>query len=88
MPCSREGKSVGMPRSRKALETPQLGEKVVELEVIPAYALKGDIPGYTFTGLTPEQALINAKAFVIPFYKARGYWPVSVTVKDSDDDSS
>ena len=84
MRCSREGKRSGLPRSRKALETPKLGEKVVELESVPAFALRG-IPGYSFVGLTPEQALINAKAFVIPFYKAQGYWPVSVTVKESHD---
>ena len=71
-----------LPRSKKALEISPMGEKRIELDVLPAVMLSGEVSGYRFIGRTEEDALINAKAFLIPFYKQKGYWPVEVTIKD------
>lgn len=74
-----------MPRSKKALEIPKMGEKHIELYHVPSVALRGDDPaltGYTFTGRDDDVALTNARAFLVDFYKHRGYWPISISIKD------
>lgn len=69
----------------KKVANVDLGEKVIELHEVPAFALRGDdsaLTGYTFMGGTREDALINARAFLIDFYKKRGYWPITISIKD------
>lgn len=67
-----------MPTSRKqsskpSIFTPNLPVKEIQLRAVPYYAFAPvDVPelsGHTFTGKSPEDALINARAALARRYK-------------------
>lgn len=76
-----------MPPKKKVQEP--LGPVDIYLHPNPAFAYASDRPdlaGLSFVGKDPETALINAKAYLVRHYKSRGYWPITITPKDDDDD--
>lgn len=78
-----------MPRPKRLVQNEsQKGEIIIDLNRVPWTALAPDRPelsGYTFSGADREQALTNAKAFLNRYYRSRGYWPITISIKDDDD---
>ena len=77
-------------KSKKQVQETK-GEVVIDLYEVPAVELRSDRPelsGHGFVGLTREQALINAKSFLSHYYRVRGYWPITISIKDDDDSTA